>query len=90
MSAATSPNGHAAAPRSCRTRARRRCHHFLALKKANDCTRRVFSSRIMVRVISGSARLCLSYDYHNDFGSVRVSIEGRGSPPILASNPRNR
>src|SRR5712691_1896683 len=27
-----------------------------------------------------------TYDYHNDFGSVRVSIEGRGSPPILASN----
>jgi hypothetical protein len=41
-------------------------------------------------VIGGSARLCPSYDYHNEFGSVRVSIEGRGSPPILASKPRNR
>lgn len=80
----------AASRRSCRTRARRRCHHSLALKNANDGTRRVFSSRITVRVIGGSARLCPSYDYHNDFGSVRVSIEGRGSPPILASKPRNR
>ena len=33
---------------------------------------------------------CPPHDYHNDFGSVRVSIEGRGSPPILASKPRNR
>jgi hypothetical protein len=62
----------------------------LALKNANDGTGRVFSSRITVRVIGGSARRCPSYDYHNDFGSVRVSIEGRGSPPILASKPRNR
>ena len=31
-----------------------------------------------------------SDDYHNDCSSVRVSIEGRGSPPILASKPRNR
>jgi hypothetical protein len=29
-------------------------------------------------------------DNHNDAGSVRVSIEGKGSPPILASKPRNR
>jgi hypothetical protein len=57
------------------------------LVNANDGTQRVFSSRIGVQVIGGSARLCPSYDYHNDFASVRVSIEGRGSPPILASNP---
>jgi copper resistance protein D len=38
----------------------------------------------------GSASLWPPYDYHNDFGSVGVSIEGRGSPPILASKPRNR
>jgi hypothetical protein len=38
----------------------------------------------------GSASLWPPYDYHNDFGSVGVSIEGSGSPPILASKPRNR
>jgi hypothetical protein len=61
-----------------------------ASRRSCDDTRRVFSSRITVRGIGGSARLCPPYDYHNDFGSVRVSIEGRGSPPILASKPRNR
>src|ERR1700722_3759199 len=29
-------------------------------------------------------------DRHNDAGSAAVSIEGSGSPTILASNPRNR
>lgn len=28
--------------------------------------------------------------YHDDTGSARTSIEGRGSPPILASKARNR
>jgi hypothetical protein len=28
--------------------------------------------------------------HHNDAGSVRVSIEGSGSPPILASKARKR
>ena len=83
----SAPEGKTDVPRE---PARRRCHHSLALKNANDGTRRVFSSRIRVRGIGSSARLCPSYDYHNDFGSVRVSIEGRGSPPILASKPRNR
>jgi hypothetical protein len=27
---------------------------------------------------------------HSDFGSIHVSIEGSGSPPILASKPRSR
>jgi hypothetical protein len=27
---------------------------------------------------------------HDDTGSARTSIEGRGSPPILASKARNR
>jgi CobW/HypB/UreG, nucleotide-binding domain len=31
-----------------------------------------------------------THDYPNDFGSVRVSIEGRGSPTMVASKPRNR
>ncbi len=29
-------------------------------------------------------------DRHNDAGSVRASIEGSGSPLILASKPRSR
>jgi hypothetical protein len=28
--------------------------------------------------------------YHNGFGSIRVSIGGKGSSWILASKPRNR
>lgn len=41
-------------------------------------------------LLGGSLAFLPTLDYPNDFGSIRVSIEGRGSPTIVASKPRNR